>query len=63
MLYIGTKFQKLYKRVSEMQTQTLKSKLGWSEFTKGHNSFKTLDGVMILNLCTSSDDAFHLYQV
>ena len=27
-----------------------------SQFTKGHNSIKVVDGVMVLNLCTSSDD-------
>ena len=37
--------------------------LGWSQFTKGHNSIKTVDGVMLLNLCTSSDDVLYLYQV
>ena len=28
-----------------------------SHFTKGHYSVKTLNGVMVLNLCTSSDEA------
>ena len=28
-----------------------------SQFTKGHYSVKTLNGVMVLNLCTSSDEA------
>ena len=27
-----------------------------SQFTKGHDSIKVVDGVMVLNLCTSSDD-------
>ena len=35
----------------------------WSQFTKGHNSEKTVDGVMVLNLCISPDDALYLYQV
>ena len=39
------------------------STLGWSQFTKGHNSVKTVDGLMVLNLCTSSNDALCLYQV
>ena len=39
------------------------STLGWSQFTKGHNSVKTVDEVMVLNLCTSPDDALYLYQV
>ena len=30
---------------------------------KGHNSVKTVDGVMVLNLCTSSDNAEYLNQV
>ena len=29
--------------------------LGWSQFTKGHNSVKTVNVVMVLNLCTPSD--------
>ena len=37
--------------------------LGWSQVTKGHNSIKTVYGVMVLNLCTSSDDTLYLYQV
>ena len=28
----------------------------------GHNSVKSLNGIMLLNLCTSSDDALYLYQ-
>ena len=39
------------------------STLGWSQFTKGHNSVKTVDGLKVLNLCISSDDALYLYQV
>ena len=31
--------------------------LGQSKFTKGYNSIKTVNGVMVLNLCTSPDDA------
>ena len=46
-----------------LQTQTVWSMLGWCQFTKGHNSIKTVDAVMVLNLCTSSDDALYLYQV
>ena len=34
---------KISQRVSELQTQTLGSTLGWSQFTKGHNSVKTKD--------------------
>ena len=37
--------------------------LGWSQFTKGNNSIKTVNGVMVLNLCISYDDALYLYQV
>ena len=39
---------KVCQRVSELQTQTVGSKLGWSQFTKEHNSVKTVDGVMVL---------------
>ena len=33
-------FVKLSLRVSELQTQTVGSTLGWLQFTKGHNSIK-----------------------
>ena len=48
---------KVSERVSELQTQTEGLTLGWFQFTKGHNSVKTVCGVMVLNLCTLSDDA------
>ena len=54
---------KISQRVSELQTQTVGLTLGWSKFTKGHNSVNTVDGVMVLNLCTLSDNALYLYQV
>ena len=46
-------------RIAVLQAQTLESMLGWSQFTKGHNSIKPVDGVMVFNLCTSSDDALY----
>ena len=33
------------------------------KFTKGHNSIKTVDGVMVIDLCILSDDALYLYHV
>ena len=33
------------------------------KISKGHNSVKNVDGVMILFLCTSSDDGLYLYKV
>ena len=54
---------KVSQRVSELQSQTVGSTLEWSQFTKGHNSVKTVDGVMVLNLCTLSDNALSSYQV
>ena len=33
------------------------------KFSKGHNSIKHVDGVMVLVLCTSSDDTIYMYQV
>ena len=53
---------KVSQRVSELQTQTVGSMLGWSQFIKGQNSVKTVDGDMILDLCKSSDDVIYLYQ-
>ena len=63
MLYILAKFKKESERVSELKTQTVGSTLGWSQFTKGHNSVKNVDGVMVVNLFVSSDYALYLYQV
>ena len=33
------------------------------KISKGHNSVKNVGGVMILFLCTSSDDGLYLYKV
>ena len=33
------------------------------KISKGHNSVKTVGGVRILLLCTSSDDGSYLYKV
>ena len=50
---------KVSQRVSMLKTQTVGSGLEWWQFTKGTNSVKTVNGVMALNLCTSSDDGFY----
>ena len=57
-LYISTKFQEKSQRVS------------WSlsrcdlhtEIYEGHNSIKSVGGVTVLVLFTSSDNALYLYQ-
>ena len=54
---------KVSQRVSKLETQTVEWTPGWSQFTKGHNSVKTVNGVMVLNLCISSDNPLYLYQV
>ena len=33
------------------------------KISKGHNSVKIVDGMLVLVLCTSSDDGLYLYQV
>ena len=33
------------------------------KISKGHNSVKNVDGVMVFVLCTSSDDGPYLYTV
>ena len=43
---------KVSQRVSEFETQTVGSTLGWSQFTKGNNSVKTVNVATVLNLCT-----------
>ena len=54
---------KVSQKVSELQTKTEGSTLGWSQFTKRHNSVKIVDGVMVFNICISSDGALYLYQI
>ena len=54
---------KIFKSISEVQSQTAGATLGWPQFTKRHYSHKNVDGVMVLYLCTLSDDALYLYQV
>ena len=54
---------KVSQRVSELQAQKVGSTLGRTQFTKGHNSLKIVDGVMLLNFCTSLNNALYLYQV
>ena len=54
---------KVSQRASELQTQTVGSTLGWSQFTKGRNSRKTVKRAMVLKLYTLFNDALHLYQV
>ena len=33
------------------------------KISKGHNSVKNVDGVMVLVLCISSDDGLYLYKI
>ena len=54
---------KIFKSISAVQSQTVGATLGWPQFTKQHYSHKNVDGFMVLNLGTSSDDALYLYQV
>ena len=35
----------------------------YSGFSKGHNSVKNIQSVMVLVLCISSNDALYLYEV
>ena len=59
MLYICTKFYKISQKVSEL----FSSHDFHSEISKGHNSIQNIDGIRVLFLCTSSDDALHLYKI
>ena len=58
MLYICTKFDEYILKGVRIIEQTISI----LKFTKGHNSIH-VGGVMVLVLCTLSDDAFYLYQV
>ena len=46
--------------VPELETQTVGLTLGLSQFTKRHNSVKTVNGIIVLNLRTSSDYALYI---
>ena len=50
---------KISPKVSKLLADTI-SKL---KFSKGHNSQTNVGPVIVLNLCTSSDDALYLYQI
>ena len=54
---------KVSQTVSELETQTVGSTLRWSQFAEGHNSVKRIDGVMVLEVYTFSDDAKYLSKV
>ena len=56
-------FVNIPQRISDLQTQVVGSTLGQSQFTKGHNSVKSVDVVTVPSLYTISDDALYLYQV
>ena len=56
-LYIYTHFKKISPRVSELFSGHI------LKFTKEHHSIKNVGGVMILILCTLTDNALYLSQV
>ena len=58
MLYICTKFHENNQRVSEF----LSGLICIPKFAKGHNSVKSIGGVMVLGLSTSSDIALYQYR-
>ena len=41
---------KIFKSISEVQSQTEGETIGWPQFTKRHYSHKNVDGVMVLNI-------------
>ena len=58
MLYICTKFQENISKGFSYRADVI----GKLKFTKGHNFAKSVSGVMVLNLCNSTDNALYLYQ-
>ena len=59
MLSIVPSFKKISQRVSEL----LRGCNLYTKFAKGHNSVKTVGGVMVLILSALSVNALYLYQV
>ena len=60
MLYICTKSRENTSNRFRVMARTRKAD---GRTTKGHNSVKNVGGVMVLVLCTSSDDVLYLYKV
>ena len=59
MLYISTKFCEIISNgIKVIERTRFRTKI-----SKGNNSAKNVGGVTVINLCTSSDRALHLYQV
>ena len=63
MFYISTKFSENISKGFRVTDRTVGSTLGWLHISKKHNNVRTVGGVMVLDLCTLSDDALFLYQV
>ena len=60
MLYISTKFCEIISNGIKVIERTQFSIM---KISKGNNSAKNLGGVTVVNFCTSSDCALHLYQL
>ena len=59
MLYISNKFCEIISNGIKVIERTISI----PKISKGNNSAKNVGGVTVVNLCTSSDRALHLYQV
>ena len=59
VVYIPTKFHENILQGISYRTDMISIR----KISKGHNSVKNVGGVLILVLCTSSDDGLYLYQV
>ena len=63
MLYILAKLCEYISKVSLSYRHKQKGRRWVVGIYKGHNSIITVDGVIVVNLYTLSDDALYLYQV
>ena len=52
---------KIFKSISEVQSQTVGGTLGWPQFTKRHYSHKNVDGVMVLIISAHCLMMFYIY--
>ena len=60
MLYISTKFCENYlEQYQSYRADTISMR----KISKGNNSAKNVDGVTVVDLCTSSGHALYFYQV
>ena len=60
MIYISTKF---HENILDGIEKYRADMIFIRKISRGHNSIKNVGGMLVLVICTSSDDSVYLYQV